>query len=178
MAEQNRLYVNVTVTTLDAKLARILEPRAPRPDLRMNAVEELNRAGIDAGVICAPVLPGITDSEESLEALVAATKKAGGKNIFANPLFLKPCSAAVFLPFLEKEFPALRRSNIRNATPAALSSQRATIAIFRSAWQSCGRNTRSTSSESRARTGKRTAHLPRSCRCFRQQPHPPASPER
>jgi DNA repair photolyase len=99
--------VNLTVTTLDAKLARLLEPRAPRPDLRMRAVEELNRAGIDAGVICAPVLPGITDSEESLEALVAATKEAGGKNIFANPLFLKPCSAAIFLPFLEREFPAL-----------------------------------------------------------------------
>jgi DNA repair photolyase len=107
VAEQNRLYVNVTITTLDARLARVLEPRAPRPDLRLRAVEELNRAGIDAGVICAPVLPGITDSEESLEALVAATKKAGGKNIFANPLFLKPSSAAVFLPFLEKEFPAL-----------------------------------------------------------------------
>jgi DNA repair photolyase len=107
VAEQNRLYVNVTITTLDARLTRLLEPRAPRPDLRMHAVEELNRAGIDAGVICAPVLPGITDSEESLEALVAATKRAGGKNIFANPLFLKPCSAAIFLPFLEKEFPAL-----------------------------------------------------------------------
>jgi DNA repair photolyase len=107
VAEQNRLYVNMTITTLDARLARVLEPRAPRPDLRMDAVQELNRAGIDAGVICAPVLPGITDSEESMEALVAATKKAGGKNIFANPLFLKPCSAAVFMPFLEKEFPAL-----------------------------------------------------------------------
>jgi DNA repair photolyase len=107
VAEQNRVYVNLTVTTLDAKLARILEPRAPRPDLRLKAVEELNRAGIDAGVICAPVLPGITDGEDELEALVAATKEAGGKNIFANPLFLKPCSAAVFLPFLEKEFPPL-----------------------------------------------------------------------
>lgn len=107
VAEQNRLYVNITVTTLDAQLARILEPRAPRPDLRLRAVRELNEAAIDAGVICAPVLPGITDSEESLDALVAATKEAGGKNIFANPLFLKPCSAAVFLPFLEKEFPAL-----------------------------------------------------------------------
>lgn len=107
VAEQNRLYVNLTVTTLDARLARVLEPRAPQPDLRLRAVEELNRAGIDAGVICAPVLPGITDSEESLVALVAATKEAGGKNIFANPLFLKPCSAAVFLPFLQREFPAL-----------------------------------------------------------------------
>jgi len=107
LGEQNRVYVNLTVTTLDARLARILEPRAPRPDLRLRAVEELNRAGVEAGVICAPVLPGITDSEESLEAVVAATRRAGGKNIFANPLFLKPCSAAIFLPFLESEFPQL-----------------------------------------------------------------------
>ncbi len=107
LGEQNRIYVNLTVTTLDARLARILEPRAPRPDLRLRAVEELNRAGVEAGVICAPVLPGITDSEESLEAVVAATQRAGGKNIFANPLFLKPCSAAIFLPFLEREFPHL-----------------------------------------------------------------------
>ena len=107
VAKQNSIYVNLTVTTMDAKLARILEPRAPRPDLRIKAVEELNQAGIAAGVICAPVVPGITDSEESLEPVVAATKNAGGKNIFANPLFLKPCSAAVFLPFLEREFPQL-----------------------------------------------------------------------
>ena len=43
----------------------------------------------------------------NLEALVRATAEAGGKHIFANPLFLKPCSAAIFLPFLEKEFPQL-----------------------------------------------------------------------
>ena len=99
--------MNITITTLDAKLARILEPRAPRPDLRMGAVRELNAAGVNAGVICAPVLPGITDSPAALDALVRATKQAGGKYIYANPLFLKPCSASVFLPFLEKEFPQL-----------------------------------------------------------------------
>jgi DNA repair photolyase len=103
----NRLSVNVTVTTLDADLARILEPRAPRPDLRMEAVRKLNDAGIPTGVSCAPVLPGITDAPRNLEAVVRATAEAGGKHIFANPLFLKPCSAAVFLPFLEKEFPHL-----------------------------------------------------------------------
>jgi DNA repair photolyase len=106
----NRLSVNVTVTTLDADLARILEPRAPRPDLRMEAVRKLNDAGIPTGVSCAPVLPGITDSPRNLEAVVRATAEAGGKHIFANPLFLKPCSAAVFLPFLEKEFPHLAES--------------------------------------------------------------------
>ena len=107
VAKNNRLFVNITITTLNANLARILEPRAPRPDLRLEAMQKLNEAGVAAGVICAPVLPGITDSPRDLEALVRATAAAGGKYIFANPLFLKPCSAAMFLPFLEKEFPEL-----------------------------------------------------------------------
>src|SRR5690242_1859686 len=59
VAEHNQLFVNVTITTLDTNLARILEPRAPRPDLRLKAVKELNLAGVRAGVICAPVVPGI-----------------------------------------------------------------------------------------------------------------------
>jgi DNA repair photolyase len=110
IGDSNRLFVNITITTLNVELARILEPRAPRPDLRLEAMQKLNLAGIAAGVICAPVLPGITDSAKDLEALVKATAKAGGKYIFANALFLKPCSAAVFLPFLEKEFPHLIES--------------------------------------------------------------------
>ena len=107
IAENNQIFVNVTITTLDVDLARILEPRAPRPDLRMETVRKLNLEGVNAGVICAPVVPGITDSPRDLEALVRATAEAGGKYIYANPLFLKPCSAAVFLPFVEKEFPHL-----------------------------------------------------------------------
>ena len=107
IAERNKLYINITVTTLDTQLARILEPRAPRPDLRLEAVRTLNDAGVPAGVICAPVVPGITDSDEQLETLVAAVAKAGGQYIYANALFLKPCSAAVFMPFIEKEFPHL-----------------------------------------------------------------------
>ena len=110
ISKNNRLFVNITITTLKADLARILEPRAPRPDLRLEAMQKLNQEGIAAGVICAPVLPGITDSPKDLEALVKATARAGGKYIFANSLFLKPCSAAVFLPFLEKEFPHLIES--------------------------------------------------------------------
>jgi DNA repair photolyase len=110
VSETNRVYVNITITTLKVDLARILEPRAPRPDLRLEAVQKLNQAGIAAGVICAPVLPGITDSPRDLEALVRATAQAGGKYVSANSLFLKPCSAAVFLPFLEEEFPQLVES--------------------------------------------------------------------
>ncbi len=107
VGEHNRIFVNVTVTTVDAELARKLEPRAPRPDLRLEAVRQLNLAGVDAGVICAPVLPEITDRPRDLEALVKAASGAGAKYIFANPLFLKPCSAEVFLPFLEEHFPDL-----------------------------------------------------------------------
>lgn len=107
ISRHNQLFVNLTITTLDADLARILEPRAPRPDLRLEAMRKLNEGGVAAGVICAPVLPGITDSPRGLENLVRAVAQTGGKYIFANPLFLKPCSAAIFLPFLEKEFPDL-----------------------------------------------------------------------
>jgi DNA repair photolyase len=107
VAERNQLFVNLTITTLDAGVARTLEPRAPRPDLRLDVVRKLNAAGVPAGVICAPVLPGITDSPRALEALVRATAEAGGKYIFANALFLKPCSAQVFLPFLRERYPEL-----------------------------------------------------------------------
>ena len=107
IAHNNQLFVNLTVTTVNTELARILEPRAPRPDLRLETIRQLNLAGINAGVICAPVVPGITDAPRDLEALVKAVAEVGGKYVYANPLFLKPCSAAVFLPFLEKEFPQL-----------------------------------------------------------------------
>jgi len=107
VAKANRLSVHITITTLHAELARILEPRAPRPDLRLDAVRALSRAGLRVGLSCSPVLPGITDSPQDLESLISAAADAGADYVFANPLFLKPCSAAVFLPFLEQNFPHL-----------------------------------------------------------------------
>jgi DNA repair photolyase len=107
IAKQNRLSVHVTITTLDTELARLLEPRAPRPDLRLDAVRALSAAGLRVGLSCSPVVPGITDSPADLEALVRAASEAGADYVFANALFLKPCSAAVFLPFLERNFPHL-----------------------------------------------------------------------
>jgi len=107
VAKTNRLSVHMTVTTLDVELARILEPRAPRPDLRIEAVGALAQAGLRVGVSCSPVVPGITDSPKDLEAVIRAAAEAGADYVFANPLFLKPCSAAVFLPFLEQSFPHL-----------------------------------------------------------------------
>ena len=68
VAKTNRLSIHITVTTLDVDLARILEPRAPRPDLRLDAVARSRQAGLRAGVSCSPVVPGITDAPEDLEA--------------------------------------------------------------------------------------------------------------
>jgi DNA repair photolyase len=107
ISAKNRLSIHVTITTLKADLARILEPRAPRPDLRLKTVETLAQAGISTGVNCAPVLPGITDSPAALEAVVRAAARAGAQSVCAIPLFLKPCSAKVFLPFLKEKFPNL-----------------------------------------------------------------------
>ncbi len=107
VARNNVLSIHITVTTLNVDLARILEPRAPRPDLRIEAVHTLAHAGFDVGVSCCPVLPGITDAPADLETVVKAAAEAGARHIFANPLFLKPSSAVIFLPFLEQNFPHL-----------------------------------------------------------------------
>ena len=107
IARNNRLTICVTITTLNAELARLLEPRAPRPDLRLQAVKRLVYAGVRAGVNCAPVLPGLTDSPADLEELAKAAAGVGAAFVFANPLFLKPCAERVFMPFLQQHFPRL-----------------------------------------------------------------------
>ena len=107
IAAKNRLRIHVTITTTNAGLARILEPRAPRPDLRFNAVQKLIAAGIQTSVNCAPVLPGITDSTRDLESVVRGAAEAGALSVAAIPLFLKPCSQKIFMPFLQENFPHL-----------------------------------------------------------------------
>jgi DNA repair photolyase len=109
IAEHSSISVNLSVTTLRTRLARMLEPRAPRPDLRMSAVRELRRAGISAGVFAMPVLPGITDREEDLDALAQAACDAGAQWFAASVLFLMPSAQKQFLPFLDTKFPKLAR---------------------------------------------------------------------
>jgi DNA repair photolyase len=103
----NIIHVNLTITTLDADLARLLEPRAPRPDLRLVAVERLAQAGISVGVNPNPILPLITDSEASLDGLAAAAAKAGAIYFGGGLLFLMPSAQKIFFPFLEEKFPHL-----------------------------------------------------------------------
>lgn len=107
VARRNVLHVAVTITTMDEALARLLEPYAPRPALRMAAVAELAAHGIAAGVLASPILPGINDSEETLEELARRAAEAGAASLTGSVVFLKPCTHTVFFPFLEEKFPHL-----------------------------------------------------------------------
>jgi DNA repair photolyase len=109
IAARSTLQINITVTTLRPRLARLLEPRAPRPDVRLVAVKELRDANLLVGVSASPLLPGITDGEGELEAVAAAAKEAGAQWFFSGVLFLMPSSAKQFLPFVREKFPRLAK---------------------------------------------------------------------
>jgi DNA repair photolyase len=108
ISRRSMLVVHVTITTPDAELARLLEPRAPRPDLRFQAVRRLREAGIIAGVFGSPLLPGITDNEEALNGMARRAAAVGASFFAAHPLFLKPCSRPTYLSFVREHFPALQ----------------------------------------------------------------------
>src|SRR5215471_3518005 len=107
ISERSNLSIDITITTLRTRLARILEPRAPRPDLRLAAVKQLTEAGLAVGVSASPLIPGITDREGDLEAVAAAGREAGAQWFFSGVLFLMPSSAKQFFPFLRSKFPRL-----------------------------------------------------------------------
>jgi DNA repair photolyase len=109
IAERSELSLNITITTLRTRLARLLEPRAPRPDLRLAAVRQLHEAGLRVGVSASPLIPGITDRDGDLEGIAVATKEAGAEWFFSGVLFLMPASAKQFLPFVREKFPRLAK---------------------------------------------------------------------
>jgi DNA repair photolyase len=107
LARENELRLHITITTLRSGLARAIEPYAPSPKLRLNAVRELSRAGLWTAVYAMPVLPCITDGQAELEALAEAAAGAGAAQFATSVLFLKPAAKAAFLPFLREPFPQL-----------------------------------------------------------------------
>jgi DNA repair photolyase len=124
VAQTNTLSVHLTVTTISTKLARVLEPRAPRPDLRMRTVAQLREAGLRTGVMCSPLMPGITDSRRSITGVAKAAAAAGASFFTAGALFLKPCSLPTFLAFVREHFPdQLAAYERRYAKSAFVSSE-------------------------------------------------------
>jgi DNA repair photolyase len=123
ISRRNTLVVHVTITTPDAKLARLLEPRAPRPDLRFQTVKRLREAGIVAGIFGSPLLPGITDNQEALDGLARGASAVGASFFSAHPLFLKPCSRPTYLSFVREHFPSLQADYAKRFANADFASR-------------------------------------------------------
>jgi DNA repair photolyase len=102
---RSRLSVNFSLITVNRRLQRILEPRAPRPALRLQALEQLSAAGIHCNVLMMPMIPRLTDAPAGIESVIRAARRAGAAAVWWRSLFLKPAAARRFVPFIRQNFP-------------------------------------------------------------------------
>ena len=107
IARHSELSIHISLITLDRELARRLEPRAPTPEARVRALGRLRAAGIEAGINCMPVLPGITDEPRALEALIKRVAEAGATYVAGCALRLRSTARNRYLPFIDEHFPHL-----------------------------------------------------------------------
>jgi DNA repair photolyase len=107
LANRATCTVYMSVPTVDEEAWRILEPGTAHPLQRLRAVRELNDAGIRAGVLMNPIVPGLTSQPAKLEATVKAIADHGAAFMGTNLLFLKDGTRVHFMNFLEKHFPVL-----------------------------------------------------------------------
>jgi len=105
LARTGELTVHVSLISLDAELLRLLEPRAPRPDLRLGAIRTLAAAGLRTRLFVMPVLPFITDGAPGLRELLAAAAAAGAHDAAWNVLYLRGSVRPFFLDVVAREFP-------------------------------------------------------------------------
>lgn len=121
VAVHNDLEIYISLISLDARLVRRFEMRSPHPRARLRALARLAAAGLHAGLIVAPVLPGITDGTPALDALFGAARDAGARFVTVSPLRLYAAVRARFAPLLARERPALapryRAAYARGANP-------------------------------------------------------------
>ncbi len=107
LAARHDLSVNISLASVDGALLRRIEARSPAPHTRLRALKGLTDGGIHAGLLIAPIIPGITDSKEALAAIMAAGKAAGARYVAGSALRLGPAARLRFLPHLAQEFPEL-----------------------------------------------------------------------
>jgi DNA repair photolyase len=104
MADEQRAAVFVSVTTLDRTLARRMEPRAPTPVRRLEAIRALTRAGVPVGVLASPMIPGLNDHE--LEKILEAAVEAGAVRASYLLVRLPHELQRVFVDWLETHYPS------------------------------------------------------------------------
>ncbi len=103
MAALNLVSVNMSVTTLDRKVARAMEPRASTPPMRLRAIEQLSQAGIPVNVLIGPVVPGLTEHE--IPAILEAASKAGACSAGYTMLRLPYGVKDLFQTWLHEHYP-------------------------------------------------------------------------
>jgi DNA repair photolyase len=123
ISRNNELSVNISLATADPRLARRLELRSPIPAARLRALRRLTAGGVDAGLIIAPIIPGITDDWVGLARLMEAAREAGARYVIGSALRLGPAARRRFLPFLEREFPELYERYRRHYATSDLASR-------------------------------------------------------
>ena len=99
--------VHFSITTLDPDTWRAVEPGTPPPWQRLAVMRRLVEAGVPCGVFLAPILPGITDSEASIEAVASGAREHGARHVWASPLRLAPLVKEHYLGFVGDTFPKL-----------------------------------------------------------------------
>jgi DNA repair photolyase len=99
--------VNMSVPTVDEDAWRTLEPGTAHPLQRLRAVRELTDAGINAGVLMAPIVPGFSSSRAKLERTVKAIADHGARFVGCNVMYLEDGTRSHFMKFIEREFPAM-----------------------------------------------------------------------
>ncbi len=107
IAERTTISANLSIPTLDERAWRATEPHTPNPRARLEAVAELNRAGIPTGVLIAPLMPGINDSPKQLEPLLQGAIDAGARSIGGAALHLRGEVKDVFMDWLRTQRPEL-----------------------------------------------------------------------
>ncbi len=103
LAAHEAAAVNISVTSLDPKLQRILEPRTSTPRARVDAITQLRAAGVPVGVMVAPIIPGLTDHE--VPAILQACARAGAQWAGYTVVRLPFAVAPLFARWLEEHFP-------------------------------------------------------------------------
>jgi DNA repair photolyase len=107
VAERTTITANLSVPTLDEKAWRATEPHTPHPRKRLEAVAELNRAGIPCGVLVAPLMPGINDAPEQLEPLLQLAAEAGAVHVGGIALHLRGEVREIWFEWLRANRPDL-----------------------------------------------------------------------
>jgi DNA repair photolyase len=123
LSEHNEVNINISLATADPRLARRLELRSPVPAARLRALRRLIEGGVHAGLIVAPIIPGITDDWAGLARLLEAAKEAGARYVIGSALRLGPAARHRFLPVLDKEFPHLAERYRRHYAKSDMTSR-------------------------------------------------------